>query len=107
MNWKQMLPDLVDAQKTDAAGNYIILVVLYGIIAFGIFGTILMMTVERKYEFGVQLAIGMKRKYLAFIVWLETAIIALIGSVLGIIGSLPLVYYFHVNPLNFSDYDEK
>lgn len=107
MNWKQMLPDLLDAQKTDAAGNYIILVVLYGIIAFGIFGTILMMTVERKYEFGVQLAIGMKRKYLAFIVWLETAIIALIGSVLGIIGSLPLVYYFHVNPLNFSDYDEK
>ena len=107
MNWKQMLPDLVDAQKTDAAGNYIILVVLYGIIAFGIFGTILMMTVERKYEFGVQLSIGMKRKYLAFIVWLETAIIGLLGSILGIIGSVPLVYYFHINPINFSDYDDK
>ena len=49
----------------------------------------------------------MKRKYLAFIVWLETAIIGLLGSILGIIGSIPLVYYFHVNPLNFSDYDEK
>lgn len=107
MNWKQMLPELVDAQKTDAAGNYIILVVLYGIIAFGIFGTILMMTVERRYEFGVQISIGMKRKFLAFIVWLETAMIGLIGSILGILGSIPLVYYFHINPINFSDYDDK
>jgi ABC-type lipoprotein release transport system permease subunit len=102
MDWKKMIPELVEAQKTDAAGNYIFLIVLYVLITFGIFGTILMMVKEREYEFGVLTAIGMKRRILSMITWTEIIIMGLMGAFLGIVGSIPLVYYFKVNPLDLS-----
>ena len=106
MDWQSMLPDLVEAQKTDAAGNYIFLLVLYLIISFGIFGTILMMVKEREHEFGILLSIGMSRGLLAFSTWVEILLMALIGVILGMLAALPLVHYFKVNPIDFSDYGE-
>ncbi len=107
MGWQEMMPELVEAQKTDAAGNYIFLLVLYLIISFGIFGTILMMTKEREYEFGVLISIGMKRRLLSMVVWLEVVFLGLFGAMMGILGSIPLVYYFKVNPLDFSQMGEE
>ncbi len=107
MAWQDMMPELVEAQKTDAAGNYVILIVLYAIISFGIFGTILMMAKEREYEFGILLSIGMKRRLLAASVWLEVILLGLFGAAMGILGSIPLVYYFKVNPLDFSGMSEE
>ena len=107
LDWQELLPDLVQAKEADTAGNYVFLVVLYALIAFGIFGTILMMAKEREYEFGVLISIGMKRRLLAFVVWLEILVLGLVGAVAGIIASIPLVYYFHVNPIDFSGYDKE
>jgi len=106
MDWQAMLPDLVEAQKTDAAGNYVFLLVLYLIISFGIFGTILMMVKEREYEFGVLLSIGMSRRLLAFSTWIEILFMALLGIVFGMLAALPLVHYFKVNPIDFSQYGD-
>ena len=106
MDWQSMLPELVEAQKTDAAGNYIFLLVLYLIISFGIFGTILMMMKEREYEFGVLLSIGMNRRLLALSTWIEIVLMALLGVTLGMLAALPLVQYFKVNPIDFSEYGE-
>ncbi|MBV6655421.1 MAG: ABC transporter permease, partial [Mameliella sp.] len=53
MDWEALLPDLVQARELDTAGNVVVYFILYMIIAFGIFGTILMMSKEREYEFGV------------------------------------------------------
>ena len=35
--------------------------ILYVVVAFGVFGTILMMTMERKKEFAAMIAVGMRR----------------------------------------------
>jgi len=104
MQWDEMLPELVDAKKSDTAGNYIFILVLYLIISFGIFGTIMMMLKEREFEFGILTGIGMSRKMLAFVTWLEIVIMGLIGAIAGIVGCIPLVYYFYKNPLDLSDY---
>lgn len=106
MDWKSLIPDLVEAQKADAAGNYIFLFVLYLIISFGIFGTILMMTKERSYEFGVLLSVGMSRAKLALTTWLEIISMALIGALIGMLGALPLIIHFNRNPIDFSKYGE-
>lgn len=106
MEWQELMPELVEARAVDTAGAYIVLLLLYIIIAFGIFGTILMMTKEREYEFGVLIGIGMSRMKLFFSVWLEIIFLGLIGAGIGILISLPLVYYFNVNPLNFTDLAE-
>ena len=102
MDWKDMLPDLVEAKTVDSAGNVIVYFILYLIIAFGIFGTILMMSKEREYEFGVLISVGMHRWQLGLTVWMEIIMLGLLGAFAGILASIPLVYYFYVNPLRFS-----
>ena len=102
MDWKAMMPDLVQAKEMDSAGNQIMLAVLYLIISFGIFGTILMMTKEREYEFGVLVSIGMQRSYLALMVWGEIVLLGIIGILAGIAVSLPLVLYIHYNPIELT-----
>ena len=99
MNWEELMPDIVSMRDLKESSNYITIFILYLIVAFGIFGTILMMTKEREYEFGVLVSIGMRRRTLAFSVWVETIILALIGTCIGIILSYALMYYLHVNPI--------
>ena len=59
---------------SDRASGIIIKGVLYMIIAFGIFGTVMMMTAERRKEFGVLIAIGMQKYKLSYVLVLETII---------------------------------
>ncbi len=100
MAWQEMMPELVQAIQADSAGGQIMLFILYMVITFGMFGTVLMMTAERHYEFGVLISIGMKRWQLAITVLYETIMISLIGVASGLIAALPIVLYFHNNPLD-------
>lgn len=99
LDWKQMMPDLVQMIEIDRGGGILMMTVLYVIIAFGIFGTVLMMTAERKYEFGVLLAIGMKRAKLIWVLIVETIFMGLIGSFAGMMAALPVVLYYQKNPI--------
>jgi len=101
MDWEELLPDLVQARELDTAGNVIVYFILYMIIAFGIFGTILMMSKEREYEFGVLISIGLQRWQLALSVWVEVILLGVLGALFGILLSMPIVYYFKVNPIRF------
>jgi ABC-type lipoprotein release transport system permease subunit len=101
-NWESMMPELVQARLVDEAGSKLILFILYILIGFGIFGTIIMMLKERAYEFGVLVSIGMKRRQLSLILWLEVLFIGLIGTIAGCIAASPIVYYFKINPIRFS-----
>lgn len=102
LEWPELIPELVEARQLDEAGGYIVLGILYLLITFAIFGTILMMTKERSYEFGVLTAIGMKRGKLFSIIWLETIMVAMVGALVGILMSIPLVYYFNINPIDMA-----
>ncbi|HFA51818.1 MAG TPA: ABC transporter permease [Bacteroidetes bacterium] len=102
MDYKKLMPELVEAQELDTAGAMLILWVLYLLIAFGLFGTILMMTRERTYEFGVLTAIGTKKKTLAGMLWAEGMMIGIAGAILGILLSIPVVYYLNINPIQLS-----
>lgn len=102
LDWKQMVPELVQAIEADNIGGIIILCILYLVVGFGIFGTVLMMTAERHYEFGVLVALGMKRYRLLSVLALEGIFLTLIGLVIGTLCSLPIVTYFHYNPIPLS-----
>jgi len=72
------------------------------IITFGIFGTILMMISERKRELGVMIAIGMQRFRLGTVLFFETIMMGALGALAGIVASIPLAYYFFINPIPLS-----
>jgi len=103
MTWQQLNPDLVNMISTDRSEGYVFMFILYTVIAFGIFGTIIMMLAERKHEFGVMVAIGMKRMKLAWVVFLEVMTISVLGAILGMFAAFPICAYFYVNPIHLGE----
>jgi putative ABC transport system permease protein len=101
MTWEEMMPEIANHIKADSSTSYIYTGILYLIISFGFFGTILMMTAERRYEFGMLIAIGMKKIKLGWILLGETILITMLGVFFGICISLPFVMYFHRYPIRF------
>ena len=99
MTWQEMMPELDQYFRGKMAQNAIVSGILYLVIAFGLFGTILMMLNERKHEFGILVAIGMKKYLLSLLVMLELVLMSLVGAVLGIIAAFPLVYFFKLHPI--------
>jgi len=99
MGWKETMPGIENMIRTDRAEGYVFMFILYMVVSFGMFGTILMMLAERKHEFGVLLSLGMQRRLLAMVVCLETALIAVSGAVAGMLGAWPVCYYFFRNPV--------
>lgn len=99
MSWKTLLPELDQIIQGERAESFVFLFILYLLISFGIFGTILMMTMERKYEFGVLIAIGMKKLKLSTVVVFENILVSLMGAFIGTLISIPIVGYLNLYPI--------
>ena len=84
-SWKDLAPDLkFMAEVTDIYMLFFVGVVLLGLL-FGITNTMLMSVLDRMREFGVLMAIGMKRKRIFWLVMLETVFLSLTGGIVGIV----------------------
>ena len=101
-DWKALNRILLKQIDSDRASGLIIKGVLYLIIGFGIFGTIMMMTLERKREFGVLVAVGMQKYRLDYMLLGESVLIGLVGSITGILASYPVACYFYFHPIRFT-----
>ena len=99
LNWQEMMPEMVQLIQADRAGGTVVLIILYLIIAFGLFGTVLMLQEERTFEYGVLIAIGMPRNTVFYIGLIETFIMSVLGVLVGALLSIPIVFYFHYNPI--------
>jgi ABC-type lipoprotein release transport system permease subunit len=102
LGWPQIMPELEQAIQVDRGSGIIILLVLYMVVGFGILGTVLMMIAEREFEFGVMLSVGTPRDTIAKILALEVLLMSLMGAGLGILLSIPVAWYFYVNPIDLS-----
>lgn len=102
MDWKEMNHLLLKTIESDRSSNMITKGILYMIIAFGILGTVMMMTVERRKEFGVLMAIGMPKHKLSTILMLETILMGAVGVVAGIGAAIPITWYFTFHPILFT-----
>ena len=102
IDWQVMNKDLLQMIASDNAGGIIMIAILYLVIAFGIFGTVLMMTTERIREFSVMIAIGMQKTKLIWVVIWELILITFLAVFAGVILSLPVLLYFYYNPIQFT-----
>jgi len=99
MDWEELSPELVQSIQIDNASGIIMLGILYVVIAFGIFGTIMMMTAERVKEFGILISVGMKKWKLGMVTLFETLFVSFLGVFTGAIISIPILLYFKANPI--------
>jgi len=99
MTWKEMLTEIVQGIEMDNAGGILMLGLLYVIVGFGLLGTIIMITMERRKEMAVMLSIGMQRIKILSMVIAETIILGFSGVIVGELLSWPFIYYLNVNPI--------
>ena len=102
LTWKELLADFLKLMAFDVAANKVFLYILYMIIAFGIYGTVLTMMVERTKELAMIISVGMKRSQLAVVCVIEMVLMTVLGVIAGALAAFPVVYYFHHNPIQLS-----
>jgi len=99
VTWEHLLRDILAMMRFDQAGSFVMMLILYLVIAFGLLGTVVTMIMERQREFNMLISLGMKRSQLAFVCFLETVFISVAGILAGIVAAIPITLYFYYNPI--------
>ena len=99
MSWDEMHPEIQQSINTDTTIATLLLSALYLIVGFGIVGTIVMMALERKREFGILQAIGLQKSQIQTVVLIESILLGLFGVVLAWLVALPIVNHMFNNPI--------
>jgi putative ABC transport system permease protein len=99
MTWEELLPDIKQHISSDTRSMKVIQGILYLLICFGIFSTLLMMMLERKFEMGMLVAIGMKKSKMVLLFIIESVLTVFVGCLAGIIASIPLIFYLNRHPI--------
>lgn len=81
---------------------YIILGIILFVASMGISNSFLINITGRMQEFGVLRAMGLSTKQMFGMIMSESFLLGVIGSILGIIPGALLVYYFQLNPIDYS-----
>jgi putative ABC transport system permease protein len=94
LTWRESLPMLARILGLDHAFNYIMNGVILAMVGLGILNTILMRVLERRYEFGVSKALGLRPRQLAVMVLGESIALTAISLALGLALGLSVQHYF-------------
>jgi len=100
--WYFTMERLLQTSESNRVFLILLMGILYVIVGFGILGTVIMMTNERVREFCVMISLGMSRIRLAVIVSVELFIKSLIGALLAVAVTIPITYWFNVNPIQLT-----
>lgn len=98
-SWQDLMPELLNLIEGKEASGALVKSLLFMIIGFGVWATIIMMMHERKRELAVMIAIGFQKYKLLAMMMMESAFIGIIGVVSGLAVSYPIMWYFYKNPI--------
>ena len=105
-DWTVLQPGLKQAIQADMSSAFFMYGILVILVAFSVLNTQLMSVLERTHEFGVVMALGMKPGRLGRLVMLETALMGLLGFLLGSAAGALLTYWLSVNGLSYPGMEE-
>ena len=96
LSWTEILPQLEAILKMSQTSKYIMGIVLFGVVVFGIVNTLFMSLYERMFEFGVLRAVGTRPLRMAQVVLFEAGALAIVSIGLGAaLGYLVTVIFAH------------
>jgi putative ABC transport system permease protein len=94
LTWRESLPMLAQILGLDHAFNYVMNGVILAMVGLGILNTILMRVLERRYEFGICKALGVRPRQLAAMVVGESLALTSLSLALGLVLGLSIQHYF-------------
>jgi ABC-type lipoprotein release transport system permease subunit len=92
--WRESMPTLVQIFWLNSAFNYVMNGVVLAMVGLGILNTILMRVLERRYEFGLCTALGLRPLQLAVMIIGESLALTAISLALGLVLGLSVHYFF-------------
>ncbi len=92
--WREAMPALAQSLLLDDAFNYVMNGVVLAMVGLGILNTFLMRVIERRYEFGLCLAMGLRPVQLAVMIVGESLALTAISLALGLVLGLSVQHYF-------------
>jgi len=98
--WFDVIPTLAAFIKIKSTSNYFIQILVFLLIAAGIFNTLLMSVLERFREFGIMMAMGMTPYRLWKLILAEASFLAVVGILSGIVFTAPVFCYLHTHGLD-------
>jgi ABC-type lipoprotein release transport system permease subunit len=91
--WRESMPRLVQIFRLDQAFNYVMNGVVLAMVGLGILNTILMRVLERRYEFGLCKALGLRPLQLAAMIIGESLALTTVSLALGLALGSSVHYY--------------
>ncbi len=91
--WQTLRPDLLAMVSANDVFTEMIIIVVFVLAGLGVANTMLMAVFDRRREFGVLRALGMRPRSLLAMVALETLILSVVSAGLGVALGLALDYY--------------
>lgn len=104
LDWQRLLPSVVQSVSFHEVVGYVLLLVLFIVVAVGITNTVLMAVLERTREFGVMMALGTGRGQLTRVVFYEACLLGVAGVGLGAALGMAVVLYFARRGMDFGAY---
>lgn len=102
LSWSEALPELHEWVLYDEAGLYVMVLIIFIIVAMGITNTVLMSVLERMREFGVMLSLGATPGRLAKLVLAEATILGVVSVAIGVALGVAANAALAVNGVDFS-----
>ncbi len=101
-SWNEIAPEMAFLKDTMLVYSYLFVFIILLALLFGITNTMLMSVVDRVREFGVLIAVGMKKSRLFKLIILETVLLSLTGGILGIIIGFSTIAVFAKTGIDLS-----
>jgi ABC-type lipoprotein release transport system permease subunit len=94
LTWRESLAELAQFVWLDDAFGYVMNGMLLGMVALGLLNTMLMAVLERRYEFGVCTALGLRPVHMLSMVVYESLVLIIFSLLLGLLLGLGVHTYF-------------
>jgi putative ABC transport system permease protein len=104
--WKELAPELRITAESTGVTMFVFLGIILLALLFGITNTMLMSVLDRVREFGVLMAVGMRRRRLFGLILVETVLLAVTGAIGGMLLGGATVRFFAERGINLSWFAE-
>jgi ABC-type lipoprotein release transport system permease subunit len=106
LSWKELSPHLVQMMEMENTGLFIVLAIIFTIVAIGVINTMLMSVMDRIKEFGVMLSLGTRPRHIVTIIITEAFFLGILGLAFGLVLGFSIVYYYSLYGIDLSSFSE-
>jgi lipoprotein-releasing system permease protein len=102
LTWREIMPELASGVKVDETWTRLTVGIIMIVVLLGIASAQLTAVLERRREFAVLSALGMRKARLVKIMLMEGLVLGIIGGIVGLALGIPSTYLLATKGIDFS-----